>query len=309
MLLRLSGSILTLVLFVLLIMRQGWDEIADAVLSIPTWRFVVVIALTLISRLAVAVRWHILLRSAGENVSLNNSIRLTFSGLFASNFLPTTIGGDVVRLAGALHLGWNVTISAASLVVDRLIGLTGMVSVLPFGLPPIWKNLQNQTLQGSGSIFLPAIFTLTQTHIGAQRIITRVKQLLQELTMALANWGSKPGALFSALCLSWLHMLCLFLSIKILLAGLNENLSFMLIAGLWSSVYFLTLLPISINGYGLQEISIGIVFTTVAGISEHNSLTLALLMRTLMMLFSLPGALFVPSILSSHRARSSSNNL
>ena len=73
--------------------------------------------------------------SAGTGITLRQSTHLTFAMLFASNFLPTTIGGDVVRLAGALRLGFDQAISVASLVVDRLVGMTGMAMALLLGLP------------------------------------------------------------------------------------------------------------------------------------------------------------------------------
>ena len=61
----------------------------------------------MVSRLAVAGRWHVLMHSAGTGITPRQSIRLTFAMLFASNFLPTTIGGDVVRYAGAVRLGFD----------------------------------------------------------------------------------------------------------------------------------------------------------------------------------------------------------
>ena len=76
-----------------------------------------------------------LLRSGGVKARWGQSLRITFAGLFATNFLPTTIGGDLARLAGAIQYGFDATVSAASLVADRLIGLAGMVFVLPLGFP------------------------------------------------------------------------------------------------------------------------------------------------------------------------------
>ena len=66
---------------------------------------------------------------------------------------------------------------------------------------------------------------------------------------------------------------------------------------MWGLVYFITLLPISIGGIGLQEWAIWFTFHQLGGVGEAHSLTIALLFRTLMMLSSLPGAVFVPGIL------------
>jgi hypothetical protein len=60
-------------------------------------------------------------------------------------------------------------------------------------------------------------------------------------------------------------------------------------------------MPISINGYGLQEISMTLVFTHLGGATLASSLTAALLFRTSMMVASLPGVLFVPGLLAYSR--------
>ena len=74
---------------------------------------------------------------------------------------------------------------------------------------------------------------------------------------------------------------------------------FGLIVGLWSISYFVTLIPISINGYGVQELSLTFLFSRVGGISVAVGLTLAVLIRVFYMVASLPGAIYMPAILSA----------
>ena len=102
-----------------------------------------------------------------------------------------------------------------------------------------------------------------------------------------------------ALAFSWIHMLCLFGSIYIFIESLGGHVSFWMIAGLWSLTYFITLIPISINGYGLQELSFTFLMSHLAGLTPAVSLTVAVLLRAYFLLSSLPGAAFLPSILSS----------
>jgi uncharacterized membrane protein YbhN (UPF0104 family) len=99
-------------------------------------------------------------------------------------------------------------------------------------------------------------------------------------------------------------MLCFFGIIWILFSGLNDPIPFSMTAGLYSFVYLVTLLPISINGYGLQELSISVIFSEVGGVSLQSGLTVALIFRTLTMLASLPGAFFVPGIISGRKSGS-----
>ena len=141
LLLRLVGTIVATVLVFLLIQQEGWGEIIGALKQISLVSFLLALASLLISRLFVIARWQVLLQSGGVKIPFSRSAELTLMGLFANNFLPTTVGGDVVRLAGIMQMGFDRAISLASIAADRLIGMAGMLFTLPFGLVPTWASL------------------------------------------------------------------------------------------------------------------------------------------------------------------------
>lgn len=286
-LLRVLGTLLALALMAYVLSQQDWGEILAAVARIQVGELAAALALMFVSRFSVTGRWHVLLRSGGVKASWAQSLRITFAGLFATNFLPTTVGGDVARLAGAIQYGFGATVSAASLVADRLIGLVGMVLVLPLGLPYLSQLGQN----GLPAVSLAASGGL----LGRGRRI--VEDLFRRLLNAIKLWISQPLALLSSLAFTFAHMACLFGVIYVLLEGMHEPLPYLTVAALWSLVYAVTLLPVSINGLGLQEISITFAFNHLGGISVANSVALALLIRTFFLVASLPGALFLPGIL------------
>ena len=64
-----------------------------------------------------------------------------------------------------------------------------------------------------------------------------------------------------------------------------------------SFTYFVTLLPISINGLGLQELSMTAIFSSFGGINVGSAAAAALMVRTTQLLASIPGAVFLPDIL------------
>jgi hypothetical protein len=67
---------------------------------------------------------------------------------------------------------------------------------------------------------------------------------------------------------------------------------------LWSLNYFVTtFLPVSINGLGLQELTITSLYVQFGGVSMEAGLALAVLWRLVTILASLPGAIFLPEIL------------
>jgi uncharacterized membrane protein YbhN (UPF0104 family) len=293
--LRTFGSLVAIGLLIYLLSQQGWDQILAVVRRIPPWRLVAALLLMLISRLAVAARWHVLLRSARTGMPFSQSLRITFAGLFAANFLPTTVGGDVVRLAGAIQNKVDAAVSAASLVTDRLVGMAGMAMTLPLGLLELrelqnWQPPVTQSPLSAGAAVMP-LLTWSKSLFG------KAGRLSREILDALGLWVRQPGALLLALGFSWIHMLSTFLALELLFTGMGESLSLAAIAGLYSLVYFVTLAPVSINGYGVQELSLTYLFAHVGGVSESSAFAVALLYRTLMLLASLPGAAFLPGLL------------
>lgn len=280
--LQLTGTILAISLLFFLLKEDGWDEILQAMRAIKLIDLLWVALLFLISRFATVLRWHILMRSGGIQIRFKDSVGLTFTGLFASNFLPTTIGGDVVRLAGAMQMGFDRAVCLASIAADRLIGMLGMSLAVPIGLAYSWNTLQ--------------IVSATSALIA---FIKKPVDFLKRTLATFSIWLKKPGALLASLFFTLIHMFCLFGSIYVFLDDLGSHVSFWMIAGLWSLTYFITLIPISINGYGLQELSFTFLMSNIAGLAPAVSLTVAVLIRAYFIISSLPGAFFLPSILSA----------
>lgn len=281
-LMQLAGTILAIVLLVLLLRKDGWDEILAAMREIQIVNLFWVLLLFLISRMATVARWHVLLKSGGVDIHFKDSTSLTFAGLFASNFLPTTIGGDVLRLAGAMKMGFDRAVCLASIAADRLIGMAGMIMVAPLGLVYAWNVLPSL----SGNLSAVAF---------AQKPLAFIKRTI----FTFSIWLKKPGSLLLSLAFTWIHMICWFGSIYIFLNDLGNPVTFWTIAGLWSLTYFITQIPISINGYGLQELSFTFLVSHVAGVSPAVGLTVSVLIRAYQVIASLPGALFMPSALAA----------
>jgi uncharacterized membrane protein YbhN (UPF0104 family) len=287
--------VLSVILLVYLLSRQNWGQVNQALFQITFWRFAMAFLLVTVSRIAVAGRWHVLLKATVVQISWVQSLRLTFAGLFSANFLPTTIGGDIVRLAGAVQMGMDGAVVTASLVADRLLGMFGMLLAFPFGLQPLGEWLWSQ--RGSEK-WISTSVTFMAAAPRLQKIWQKIVGFVGNSLGSIKFWWRKPTSLLGSLLLTVIHMNCFFGILWILFAGLNDPIPYALVAGLYSVVYLVTLLPISINGYGLQELSISVIFSEIGGVSLQSSLTVALLFRTMTMLASLPGAFFVPGIIA-----------
>lgn len=284
-LLRWAGTVITILVFGYYI-RLHWEEFKQGLGLFGIWMSVLVVGVTLLSRIFVSLRWHFLLRTIEPEIKPGFTIATTFAGLFASNFMPTTIGGDIFRLAAGASRGYDAAHVASSLILDRLIGMFGMILALPLNLVYLTADkFRELTTPASAVVVLP---------VWLQGSIRKFRSAFDKLMKALALWKDHPGSLALALLSTAAHMGCLYFTLWLLFERQGEHISFIMVAGLWSLSYFFTLIPISINGFGLQELSITFLYTHIGGASMEASLVTALMIRVAQSFASLPGAFFIP---------------
>ena len=291
-LLQWAGTIVTLSALIFLISQQGWGEIASAVSQISVWHLGSAVVLMLCSRLAVAMRWYILVKAIEPQVSFKNLAQVTFAGLFASNFLPSTIGGDVVRLVGVMQYSISSAGGAASLLIDRLVGILSMLIMIPFAGKVTIKEIFGQTVYG------PVLVYGLLGNFKLKEIFGRFYKWIIDTLKTCSLWYEHPLSISGAFFFNALHMISLFGTLGVIVSGLGDYLPLWKLGALWSIVYFITLVPISINGYGLQEISVAFVLTHWGNMSSSHSITVALMIRMMFVLLSLPGAAFLPKLIS-----------
>lgn len=209
----------------------------------------------------------------------------------------------MVRLAACVPLRLDAAASAASLVVDRLVGMAGMALALPVGL----ARLAEVGLPTPGSSLIQPghaapLLAAAAAPGWAASLWRKGLDFARRILSNFSLWAKNPGGLLLALLATCVHQVCLYTSIWLLLGGMGEAVSWLRIAGIWSLVYFITLLPVSINGYGLQEVTTALLYARLGGFSPEASATLAILLRIIQLAASLPGAFFVPGILAAARA-------
>jgi uncharacterized membrane protein YbhN (UPF0104 family) len=284
--LRWVGTILSFILLMVLI-YYNWADVVAALQRVSIANLLISFGFIFLSRLMTVARWYMLLRSGGINISLKDTIMLTFTGLFASNFLPTSVGGDIVRLAGAMQMGFDRAICLASIAADRLVNMTGMSLAAPLG---IYQLMQFGPLQS---------FALTG-------LWDKGWDFARRTLASLAIWLKQPLALLTAFLFTLGNLLCVAGSYYFLLTGMGEYLPYWKLIGLVSTGYFLGLMPFTINGYGWHEAIVSTLFSQIGGLNYGVAAVVVVLQRILMMLASLPGAATLPGIMAKMDRREQS---
>src|SRR3990170_195396 len=139
--LRILGTVGSLTLLGWLMARQDWEALLGYARRLPALSLALGLGLTAITQLFNVGRWWALLRGQKIRLGYFEAARLAFAGLFASNFLPSTIGGDVVRILGATRASRSRLSGAATVAMDRAVSVFSMLFLLPFSGPLIGSLL------------------------------------------------------------------------------------------------------------------------------------------------------------------------
>jgi uncharacterized protein (TIRG00374 family) len=301
--LQVAQFAITIGLIVVLIRSVDWAVLLP-LLGKARWELVLLsIAVTVAIHLINVGRWRYFLR--GQVISYGRLLICYGAGLFSNNFLPTGIGGDGVRVA---LLQRDVPLSRAvfSVGLDRAISLLALSALLVpglwFGLPPGfqfqgWEALAASDRASSVSV---AALLIVILGCGAGLLAWRKFPLLRgSISKLLTRLGDSIGRLrrtFSqwhrllpvGYLLSFISHLSLVVVHWLLFRALGLDVS--LGAAIWlvliASVSLL--LPISVNGLGLQE-SIYVVVLGFYGTLAPAALGVGLLIRMLMLVCSLLG--------------------
>jgi len=286
---QITGSLLSTGLFIWLILKQNWVLTWNNLKNLPVWLWPVCLVLVISGMVFNGLRWYVLLRAQSVHLPLLEALKITFAGAFSSNFLPSTIGGDAVRMVSLYRFTTNKTLIVASVVVDRAMNVLAMASVIPFAI----VTFGNPLLYLKGSPAPKASIALSPL---ASRIYTFTIRIKNRLIQTFSIWLHQPMTLVAAYIISWLSVLVIFLEIWLLAKFLGIPVALYQVLGVTITTYVVSILPISVNGYGLREIAMTTLYMHL-GASLEQASTLALVSRFFMVLQTLPGALFLAQVL------------
>jgi glycosyltransferase 2 family protein len=269
--------------------------------SLP-W-LVAALALYLAMILASAWRWNLLLAAQRISVSGWTLVSSFLVATFFNSFLPSNIGGDVIRIRDTTQPAGSIGRATAIVVIDRAMGLLGLLLVaavsgslavigmagpaLPVSLPWLW--LAFATATGGFLILLLAPQTIL-TVLGYVRflhrdaIVTRVRKLVD---MMLA-FRAQPLALVSCFAGALVAQAVLVAFYVAIARSLEIPISPLHLAVVVPMSFVVQLLPVSVNGFGVREATFTYYFAALH-LPIESALVLSVVGAGLVLLFSLSG--------------------
>lgn len=263
----------------------------------PAW-LVTGLLLGLAATLVQANQWQKLLLGVGLDRSITRSLRLVFVGNTFNAVLPSSIGGDAARAVYMAERPGERAPAAVAVVLQRLLNFPGMVLVLGFGLAltitsPVAVRARPVALAGAviglavlGVALSPLFGRLANSSSLARlpgwRPVAASLRVLDGFRAQRAQLlaAAGRGAAFWLLTVlnTWAYMRAL---------GIHPSPGYAAVAV--TLVNELTMLPISINGFGARESGYTALLAGVGLASASRAASVGLLISAQSLLFGLIG--------------------
>lgn len=206
----------------------------------------------------------------------------TFTGFFWSTFLPGTVGGDVVRITKLRAANVEFARATGAVFFDRLLNTLGVATILAIssaGLIASWA-LENTR------VFLVLVGLVTAAaafaSLGVRVLIGRkLPDFVASFLVPIRQLLSERGLLLTVSLLTLCNIGSSILAQWILANLLGIDVSFLTLTSVICLVTVATMLPISLNGIGLQEISF-VYLLTSAGAAQETAIVFSLLVRAIL---------------------------
>src|SRR6266403_5007559 len=118
--------------------------LAEAIRRVPVATFLAIVLGYLCAHTVGIAKWRMVVNAAGAQLDFRTSAQCYAGGLFGTLFLPSIIGGDVVRLAVGLRRSPNPAAVLAGNVADRFIDVISQATLVLLGLILLPGSLPEQ---------------------------------------------------------------------------------------------------------------------------------------------------------------------
>ena len=243
-------------------------------------------------------RWQVLLASKGIREPLGWLTKLYFVSYAAGQVLPTSIGGDAVRIIE--HARRRPTAkgeAVAAVLMERVVGATATLVLVALGLVAVAGRFDNLRLVVWIEVAFAGLIATATVLLFSRRtsrhVVERVfrpgrRVRLRSLYLALHEYRSRPGVLAVVLVATLAVQLPRFLAIWLCGEAVGVGISPLPYLLLGPLLLLVVMVPVTINGLGVRE-AFFVAFLAQFGVAADAALATGVLYFAITVAASLPG--------------------
>ena len=272
----------------------------------PVWRPATLLWLagalivTMLGVVLATLRWQRVLAALDVDAKARNLLSHYLAGLFVSNFLPSTLGGDVLRVSRLSATAGESPRSFASVVLERLTGwiVLPVISLVTLlinpGLlrPPISEASRLVVVISLVTLFLLGVVlaAASSTSVGRRLHDEGWQRFLHAVHLGLDRFRHRPAMALEVLIVGFAYQLAVVLAAFLAAKALGIPVSWTAILAFMPAVAIVQVLPFpTIGGLGVREGAF-VLFLHPLGVSSDQAIALGLLVYGINLTASLLGA-------------------
>lgn len=238
-----------------------------------------------------------IMRLFNYDIKGRDGVGLWFLGNLCSQFLISFIGGDTMRVLSLNKAGVSYGSAMRAIFLDRVVGFVSLQALFIIGLPFLLPLLVEPTiyytiiiLAISSSVMIVGFFGmgLLPFNFTNKKIVIKI---LDISSMSRFLYFSKKLTL-QIVILSFLMHVCTFVAIYFLTHMFGSVITIIQSFWIGAPVILLSMLPISIGGWGVRESSM-IIGLGLVGVPADTALLVSIIIGLSFVIGSLPGIVFL----------------
>ena len=253
-----------------------------------------------------SLRWLEVCRTLGASVTFSKVFSYFLAGQFVGNFLPTTVGGDILRVT---RMGAEIgdhSRAFASVIIERLTGwvVLPVITLCALILSPSLTSSRRGAVAlaaALGTLLLLSVLIFVAQHPrfgGRLQGQNRVTASLVAVHQGLKIYRKVPGSMLRLLTVAVAFQTCLIAAVMCIANSIGIRLETSTWFAFIPMVFVAQVLPIAIGGLGVREAAL-VFFLGGSFIASGQSVVLGLLTYAVTLIASLTGV--VPFIFGPRR--------
>lgn len=267
------------------------------------------VAVTFVGIVLSALRWQRVLVALELPARVPTLLRHYLASLFVGNFLPTTIGGDVLRVRRLAADNGQTPATMASVVLERLTGwlVLPVLTIIALAVNPGLRRVAPGPSSTAFSVAVGTLILLAALLVVASNSWVGGKiegrdgwrRFTGAVHLGLDRARRNPGLAFEICTVGFAYQLAVMLSAFLAAKALGIDVGWTAILAFFPIVAIVQVLPLTVSGLGTREAAL-VFFLQPLGVAAADAFALGLLVYFLNLGVSLLGA---PAFAVGSRAR------
>lgn len=251
--------------------------------GIGPFYFLLAAFLYVVSQYVSSMRWKLLLPG---KFMLRKLFSLYLIGSFFSSFLPGVIGGDVVKAYYLNKDAKKISLTLASVFMDRYLGYVSLMMIGIAAFPLSMRLFGASVYKWSMPLIFVSFVVASFLFFGLQ--LGRRFKVVAEFYEYFVSLKERKAVIAEAVMLSLIVQLMGFAAVSMLAWAMGENIPVLSLFAFLPIVITITTLPISISGLGVREGTF-VVLLGLIGVRPEAATSLSLSWYFSGFVGSLPG--------------------